>query len=114
MDPDLAEAHHSLSVALPRQDRVEAGIERGLRAVGLRYEFPEAHFQLGALLSRLGWFERAVQAFEVTLRQRPGFVWAHRYLARIHAHQGRTGAAKRHRGETDRLLEARVPQPATD
>jgi hypothetical protein len=46
----------------------------------LRHEFPEAHFQLGALMSRLGWFERAVQAFEMSLRLRPGFLLAHRYL----------------------------------
>ena len=82
LGPESAEANYGLSVALPRQgrDRVEPGIEYALRAVGLRHEFPEAHFQLGALLSRLGWYERAVQAFEITLRLRPGFVIAHRYL----------------------------------
>ncbi len=114
LDPDLAEAHYGLSVALPRQDRVEAGIDHALRAVGLRHDFPEAHFQLGAILSRLGWFERAAQAFEMTLRQRPGFVLAHRYLARIYARIGRETLARQHREESARLLENRVPQPATD
>lgn len=114
LDPDLAEAHYGLSVALPRQDRVEAGIDHALRAVGLRHDFPEAHFQLGATLSRLGWFERAAQAFEMTLRQRPGFVLAHRYLARIYARLGRTALAQRHREESGRLLETRVPQPVAD
>lgn len=114
LDPDLAEAHYGLSVALPRQDRVEAGIEHGLRAVGLRHEFPEAHFQLGAILSRLGWYERALQAFDITLRLRPGFVLAHRYLARINARLGRLETASRHRQETARLLKARVSQPPVD
>ena len=114
LDPDLAEAHYGLSVALPRQDRVEAGIEHALRAVGLKHNFPEAHFQLGAVLSRLGWFERAVQAFEVTLRLRPGFVLAHRYLARIYARIGRPTLAQRHREEAARLLESRLPQPTAD
>ena len=45
--------------------------------------FREAHFQLGAILSRLGWFERAAQAFEISLRMRPGFLLAHRYLGLI-------------------------------
>ncbi len=114
LDPDLAEAHYGLSVALPRQDRVEAGIDHGLRAVGLRHEFPEAHFQLGAILSRLGWFERAAQAFEITLRLRPSFLLAHRYLARINARLGRLETARRHRQEITRLQEAQILQPAVD
>ena len=116
LDPDLAEAHYGLSVALPRQgrERVETGISHALRAVGLRHEFPEAHFQLGALLSRLGWYERAVQAFEITLRLRPGFVLAHRYLARIHGHLGRRESARRHREAAEGLTAAHAPQPAVD
>ena len=116
LDPESAEANYGLSVALPRQgrERVEPGIEYALRAVGLRHEFPEAHFQLGALLSRLGWYDRAVQAFEITLRLRPGLVIAHRYLARIHGHLGRPDAARRHREAAAHLLETRFPQPAVD
>ena len=116
IDPDLAEAHYGLSVALPRQgrERAEAGIEHALRAVALRHEFPEAHFQLGAVLSRLGWFERAAQAFEITLRLRPGFVHAHRYLARIYARLDRPDLVRRHRESAVRLSEERAPQPAVD
>ena len=65
-------------------------------------------------LSRLGWFERAAQAFELTLRQRPGFVLAHRYLTRIYARLGQKALAQRHREESTRLLEARFPQPVAD
>ena len=114
VDPDMAEAHYGLSVALPRQTLVEEGIDHALLAVGLRHEFPEAHFQLGALLSRLGWYERAVQAFEISLRMRPGFVLAHRYLSRIYGRIGRSDAANRHREEAARLLAMRAPQPLPD
>ena len=114
IDPDSAEAHYGLSVALPRQDRVEEGIDHALLAVGLRHEFPEAHFQLGAVLSRLGWYERAVQAFEISLRLRPGFVLAHRYLSRIYHRVGRSDKAAYHREEAARLLETRTPQPLAD
>ncbi len=114
VDPDSAEGHYGLSVALPRQSFVEQGIDHALLAVGLRHEFPEAHFQLGALLSRLGWFERAVQAFEISLRMRPGFVLAHRYLSRIYGRIGRSDLADQHRLEATRLLEMGGPQPFAD
>jgi len=66
------------------------------------------------LLSRLGWFERAAQAFEISLRMRPGFIFAHRYLSRIYARIGRSDLASRHRDEAARLLEMRAPQPMAD
>ena len=116
LDPDSAEAHYGLSVALPRQGRVhvEAGIDHALRAVALRHDFPEAHFQLGAVLSRLGWFERAAQAFEITLRLRPGFLHAHRYLARIYPRLGHPDLGRRHRDAAARVSEERIPQPPVD
>lgn len=114
LEPDSAEAHYGLSVALPRQDQVEAGIDHALLAVGLRYEFPEAHFQLGAVLSRLGWFERAAQAFEITLRLRPGFALAHRYLSLIYGQLGRLESARHHRLESARLVKSALPQPIPD
>lgn len=114
LDPDSAEAHYGLSVALPRQNRVEEGIDHALLAVGLRHEFPEAHFQLGALLSRLGWYERAVQAFEISLRMRPGFALAHGYLTRIYGRIGRVELANHHRNEVARLRESRAAQPIAD
>jgi tetratricopeptide (TPR) repeat protein len=114
IDPDSAEAHYGLSVALPRQNMVEPGIDHALLAVGLRHEFPEAHFQLGALLSRLAWFERAAQAFEISLRMRPGFLLAHRYLARVYGSLGRSDLARHHLSEVTRLRETRAAQPLVD
>jgi hypothetical protein len=45
---------------------------------------------------------------------RPGFVLAHRYLARIYGRIGRSDLASRHRDEAARLLEMRAPQPMAD
>lgn len=114
LDPDSAEAHYGLSVALPRQGVVDKGLDHALRAVGLRHDFPEAHFQLGAVLSRLAIYDRAIQAFEMTLRLRPGFLLAHRYLAGIHARAGRSELALKHRMWVDRLTTLRAAQPAVD
>jgi predicted AlkP superfamily phosphohydrolase/phosphomutase/tetratricopeptide (TPR) repeat protein len=114
IDPDSAEAHYGLSVALPRQNQVDEGIAHALTAVGLRHDFPQAHFQLGAVLSRRGWHDQAVQAFEVTLRMQPGFVLAHRYLSLIHTRFGRLQKAREHREMADRLVSENAPQPPVD
>ena len=55
-------------------------MERTLRSENKGKE----HFHLGVALLRLGWADRAEDAFEVCLRQQPGFALAHRWLARIY------------------------------
>ena len=50
----------------------------------------------------------------MSLRLRPGFVLAHRYLARIYGRIGRPDLAERYRKEAARLMEMRVPQPIAD
>ena len=55
-----------------------------LTAVGRLYHYPSAHFHLGVAMVRLGWIDRAEQAFHVAVAQRPGFPEAHRWLARIY------------------------------
>lgn len=114
LDDENSEAYYGLSVALPRQGRLEEGIEYGLQAVSLFHDFPIAHFQLGAVLSRLGWYERALQAFEICLAMRPQFALAHRYVSLISKRLGRRQAAHEHREISKRLLAERVPQPTVD
>lgn len=114
IDPDNAETYYGLSVALPRQGRLEEGVECGLKAVSLFHDFPLAHFQLGAVLSRLGWYERSLQAFEICLAMRPDFALAHRYVSRISNHIGQTEAAKEHRKRADSIIEQGLPQLAVD
>ena len=114
LDEDSAESYYGLSVALPRQGRLEEGIQCGLQAVSLFHDFPIAHFQLGAVLSRLGWYERALQAFEICLAMRPDFALAHRYVALISNRLGREEAAAKHRDFAKRILAAGVPQPNVD
>ena len=114
LDGDDAESYYGLSVALPRQGRLEEGIQCGLQAISLLHDFPIAHFQLGAVLSRRGWYDRAVQAFEICLAMRPDFALAHRYLSKIHTHFGRLEKAREHREIADRLISENTPQPQVD
>src|SRR5205823_6330003 len=104
LDEDNFEAYYGLSVALPRQGRLEEGIECGLQAIALFHDFPLAHFQLGAVLSRLGLYERALQAFEICLAMRPDFALAHRYVAQISGRLGRAEMAHKHRDIAKRVL----------
>jgi predicted AlkP superfamily phosphohydrolase/phosphomutase/tetratricopeptide (TPR) repeat protein len=114
LDPDNPEAAYGLSVAVARQGRPQEAVEHGLRAVGQLHDFPLAHFQLGAVLSRLSLYERAAQAFEICIAMRPQFALAHRYLARIYSQLGRVLEARDARDTAARLLAANVPQPPVD
>ncbi len=114
IDPDNAESFYGLSVALPRQGRLEEGVQCGLQAISLFHDFPIAHFQLGAVLSRLGWYDRALQAFDICLAMRPEFVLAHRYVSKIAARLGRIEIANKHRDIAKRILAEGGPQPAVD
>jgi predicted AlkP superfamily phosphohydrolase/phosphomutase len=114
LDPDCAEAYYGLSVALPRQGRLEEGVQNGLQAIALLHDFPLAHFQLGAVLARLGWYDRALQAFEICLAMQPNFALAHRYLSLIAQRLGKTVLADRYRTLADRLVASGTPQPTPD
>ncbi|MBX7106215.1 MAG: alkaline phosphatase family protein [Gemmataceae bacterium] len=114
LDEDHAESFYGLSVALPRQGKLKEGIENGLQAVALLHDFPLAHFQLGAVLSRLGWYDRALQAFDICLAMRPSFALAHRYVSLISNRLGQTEKADKHRELARRYLAEGVPQPAVD
>ncbi len=114
LDADNAEACYGLSVALPRQGRVEEGIEYGLKAISMMHDFPLAHFQLGAILSRLEWYERALQAFDICLAMRPDFALAHRYVSLISKRLGNMERADRHREIAKRILTEGLPQPQVE
>jgi tetratricopeptide (TPR) repeat protein len=80
----------------------------------LLHDFPLAHFQLGAVLSRLGWYERALQAFDICLTIRPDFVEAHNYVSRIAQQLGRLEVAERHRQRAEAIIAQGLPQPVLD
>jgi tetratricopeptide (TPR) repeat protein len=107
LDADNAHAHHGLAIALLGLERYEEAAESALRAVGLLHFFPLAHFHLGVALVRLGWDDRAIQAFEVALAMQPGMVLAHRYLASLHRKHGDREQAVRHRKAAQALLACR-------
>jgi predicted AlkP superfamily phosphohydrolase/phosphomutase/tetratricopeptide (TPR) repeat protein len=114
LDRHNAEAHYGLSVALPRQGKLEDGVQSGLQAIALAHDMPLAHFQLGAVLSRMAWYERALQAFELCLAILPNFAIAHRYVSQLSAKLGQTERAAKHLEISRRVLAEGLPQPVLD
>jgi tetratricopeptide (TPR) repeat protein len=104
MDVDNPRALHGLAVAHIGLRDYRAAVEYALATVARVYHFPEAHFHLGVAMTRLGWADRAEQAFLVALRQRPSLAPAHKWLARIYRDYLRNPTrARHHRNEFDRL-----------
>lgn len=114
LDKDHAEAHYGLSVALPRQGRLEEGVQSGLQSIALAHDYPLAHFQLGAVLSRMRWYDRSLQAFELCLAIVPNFALAHRYVSLVAGKLGDAERSERHRELARRALADGLPQPVVD
>lgn len=83
-DPENEQVHYGLSQVMLRKKEYELAAEYALNTVGLLYHFPRAHLTLGIALAKLGMYERAVEAFEVSLRMAPGLIAAHKYLSYIY------------------------------
>jgi predicted AlkP superfamily phosphohydrolase/phosphomutase/tetratricopeptide (TPR) repeat protein len=83
-DAENASAYHSLGVALLRQGKFEDAIDMLLNSVGLIYFNPFAHYHLGEALYGFGDYERAAEAFEVTLKMSPGINKARQWLAKLY------------------------------
>ncbi len=108
LDEDNARAYLGLSTVYRRLGDNQQTVDAALRAIGLLYRLPLAHFNLGVALVRSGESERATLAFETALRFQPELVNAHRYLATIHRMEGGDAAkAAFHRGEVLRLTTRR-------
>ena len=91
-------AHHTLGVILSSQMRYEEAIDAFMDAIGLMYYFPAAHYYLGEALLHLKEYEKAAEAFDVTLRLAPGLNAARQQLISIYEnHLQQPGAALKYK-----------------
>ena len=104
LDPDNARAWHGVAQAAIGQKLYQRAADAAMEAVGRLFYFPDAHFHLGVAMLRLGWAERAEQAFRVAIQQRPKHRLSHRWLARTYAdYLQRPDDARRHLSIAERL-----------
>ena len=108
-DPGNASAHHGLGVSYLRRKMYSEAVDCFLNAVGYTYFFPFAHYHLGEALYGLGEFEKAAEAFEVSLKMAPGINKARQWLSRIHNdHLKNPEAAKDYKAEIKENLKGSI------
>ncbi|MGE3243437.1 MAG: alkaline phosphatase family protein, partial [Pirellulales bacterium] len=97
-DPDHPHAFLGAArVHLLRQENESAALA-ALKAIGLRYQLPMAHFVLGVALLRMGRTLQAVDALHTALAINPHYPETHRLLAVIHRRRlGDLEQAAKHR-----------------
>ncbi len=71
VDNDNAQAHAMLGTVYLRDMYYNKAVQFFLQAIGLEYEMPQVHFELGMALYSLGEYEKAVEAMEVCLVMAP-------------------------------------------
>jgi len=64
-----------------------------LRAVKLRPDYSDAHYELGVLYQDLQENRKAIEQFETATKQRPNFLRAHYHLARLYDKSGKADLA---------------------
>ncbi|MEO5644062.1 MAG: alkaline phosphatase family protein [Bacteroidia bacterium] len=84
IDPENAGALLGRGISLLRMKRYEEAIENLLDSIGLVYHSVHAHYFLGEALYNFGEYERAAQAFNVSISIEPGFRKAHAWLIKLY------------------------------
>lgn len=83
LDADNALAYQGLANTHLKRRENEAAASAALDAVSRIHHLPQSHFVLGIALTRLGQYERAVQAFEAACHIHGNFAPGHRWLRRL-------------------------------
>ncbi|MEN0005474.1 MAG: alkaline phosphatase family protein [Bacteroidota bacterium] len=83
-DPDDAHAWLNLGVCHFKQEKYEEAAADLLKSIQLDFNTPEAHFELGRSLMRLGMYEDATNALETALKLRPDYNRARHNLIKIY------------------------------
>ncbi len=63
----------------------EKALEYGLKAVGLKFHFPTAHYYLATAKERTGDVEGAIESYKTALEQNPNFAEAHERLSHVYS-----------------------------
>ncbi len=102
-DPNQAEVHEMLAIALAQQGKLDEAIVHFSAALGIRPDNAEAHNNLGIVLAQQGNLKEAITHFSEALRLKPDFAKARDNLeiARQRA-KALTGATRKTEAESQR------------
>ena len=95
-EPDAPDVHFYLAEVLYRQGKTAGALERYYIAVEQDHNYLEAWTQIGCLLSELGEFTSAIDAFDIALDIHGDYPDAHLHKAEALHHAGRTAEAVVH------------------
>jgi predicted AlkP superfamily phosphohydrolase/phosphomutase/tetratricopeptide (TPR) repeat protein len=84
VNPDFADAHDGLGVALRHLGKIEDSVYEHMRAVSLQHDRPQTHVNLGISLTRARQIDWAIRAFNVAAELAPTEPYPHRCLAGIY------------------------------
>jgi tetratricopeptide (TPR) repeat protein len=96
LQPDYANAHCNLGLALVKQGRIDEAVARYERALALQPDYAEAHYNLGILLNEQGQRDAAIGHFARTLALKPDYADAHNNLGIALAATGQIEEAVAH------------------
>ncbi len=96
LNPDLADAHNNLGIALAAQGRADAAVAHYERAIALNPSDASAHNNLGVTLADLARNNEAIAHYERAVGLKPDYASAHHNLGMALAAQGRQEEAVAH------------------
>jgi tetratricopeptide (TPR) repeat protein len=93
LNPDYAEAHYNLGIALDAEGRTEEAIARFEEALRLNLDLADAHKRLGSLFYKTGRLPEAISEDEAAVRLQPAQAKVHVDLGLALAAAGQTSEA---------------------
>ena len=105
VEPDRADAHNALGLALAATGRSSEAIEQYGRALELRPEYAGARFNRANALMKVGKLEEAIRDYRAVVALDPGDPVPKRALARGLVARGRELGGEGKTGEAERLIE---------
>ena len=89
LNPDYADAHSNLGVALKDQGKLEDAIESYQRALTIEPDYAEVHNNMGVALKDQGKLDEAIEAYQRALTIKPDYADAHYNMGNVLKDQGK-------------------------
>jgi tetratricopeptide (TPR) repeat protein len=96
INPNNADAHQGLGVAIAAQRRVDEAIAHYRKALEIKPDYAEAHYNLGVALARRRQVDEAITHFQKALEIEPDLAEAHNNLGAMRAIRGQVDDAIAH------------------